>query len=251
MDMKKFLWPIGFMLFVAGCSPRSVTPEPLKILCGSSMEEPARETGKRFTKLTGIGIEFHIGRVELLSARILRNEAVDLFICHDPFEQKVKDGGHEVGSVALGYLEPVVLLRRGNPKKIKGLADLARKDIQIGIGDPRYSACGQMFMDKIKERGLYSPIMSNVVLRGRAHPEVVAGLVTGPLDAVVIWNYVAKFYEGRVAERMPMDEKYPEIRVTILGLSQSPNPKARDAFLRFCNTPEVQGLFKRHGYEMP
>jgi hypothetical protein len=38
------------------------------------------------------------------------------------------------------------------------------------------------------------------------------------------------------------------VRVTVLGLKQSTNPRLRDAFLEFCRSPSVQQIFQSHGY---
>ena len=89
--------------------------------------------------------------------------------------------------------------------------------------------------------------MKNVALQARSHAEVANGLVIGPLDAVVVWNFVAGLYPGKL-EIIPTGVAYPATRVTILGLTSSDNPALRDAFLDWCKQPVVQETFRCYGY---
>jgi len=38
------------------------------------------------------------------------------------------------------------------------------------------------------------------------------------------------------------------VRVTVLGLTNSPNTAAREAFLDLCAAPATRSLFEQHGY---
>jgi len=69
----------------------------------------------------------------------------------------------------------------------------------------------------------------------------------GPLDAVVVWNFVARLYQDRVA-LAPLLVDCPPVRVTVLGLTNSPNTAAREAFLDLCAAPAARSLFEQHGY---
>jgi accessory colonization factor AcfC len=77
---------------------------------------------------------------------------------------------------------------------------------------------------------------------------VANGLVVGPLDAVVVWNFVIPLYPGKL-EVVSADVAYPATRVTVLGLTQGENAPLRDAFLDWCRQSEVQEIFRRHGYQ--
>ena len=146
MERKPSKWTVAvFVLNVmwAGCakSPGPQAPEAkLRVLCGSSMAAPVQELAKQFTAARRAQIEFDLGGSETLLPKILAGARADLFVCHDPFEEKLKAAGRWTRTVVVGYLAPVVAVRPGNPKNIRTLADLARPDLKIGIGDPRYSS---------------------------------------------------------------------------------------------------------------
>jgi molybdate transport system substrate-binding protein len=211
------------------------------------MATPAQILSSRFKETQGAEVLMDLGGSETLLPRILSGAAADVFICHDPFEQKIKEAGRWAGSARVGVLEPVLLVRPGNPLQIKSLSDLTNRDIKIGIGDPRYSTCGALFVELLETQGLRDAVMNRVALQARTHSEVANGLILGPLDAVVVWNYIALMYPGKV-ERVPTAGPYPEINVTVVGLTQSQNPALREAFLNACRTESTRALFAEHGY---
>ena len=237
-------------LCVWGCRPAGNAPAAkttLRVLCGSSMAAPIQEIGRQFASRHGSALEYDLGGSETLLPKILVDAPADIFVCHDPFEEKVKEAKRWSGSVVVGYLEPILAVRPGNPQGIRALEDLKRPGLKLGIGDPRYSTCGALFVEALERRGLRDLVMPQVVLQGRTHAEIANGLILGPLDAVVVWNFVATLYQGKL-EVVPTDVAYPETRVTVVGLKQSANPAARDAFLQWCAQPEAQQTFRTFGY---
>ncbi|MEI7728974.1 MAG: substrate-binding domain-containing protein [Verrucomicrobiota bacterium] len=250
MPFLAFALMLGLCVGWAGCGKRP-TPPPaatkLRVLCGSSMAAPVQELVKQFAAAHPAQPELDLGGSETLLPKILAGTRADLFVCHDPFEEKLKAAGRWTNTVVVGYLEPVLAVRPGNPKGIRGLADLAKPGLKIGLGDPRYSTCGELFVNALRARGLQDRVLANVMLQARSHAEVANGLVVGPLDAVVVWNFVVGLYPGKL-EVVPTGITYPATRVTVIGLTSSDNPALRDAFLAWCRQSMVQETFRRYGY---
>jgi molybdate transport system substrate-binding protein len=239
----------GFWL-AAGCSRPSTPanqPTEMRILCGSSMATPGQQIAKLFQEKRGAQALVDLGGSETLLPRVLTGAPADIFICHDPFEQKVKDAGFWAGSARVGVLKPVLLVRPGNPLGVKSVNDLTNRNIKLGIGDPRASTCGELFVALLEKKGLSNTVMPQVTMQARAHAELANGLILGPLDAVVVWNFVSCFYTNKV-QLVPTDDQYPEINVTVVGLKQSQNPKLRDAFLDYCRSDAVKAIFAEQGY---
>jgi molybdate transport system substrate-binding protein len=238
------------VLLLSGCGQSSSVAQKqrLRVLCGSSMAEPAQVAGKSFTQLQpGVNVEYDFGGSETLLPKVLAGAEADIYICHDPFEQKVRDGGKWASSAIVGYLEPVIVVRPGNPKGIHALEDLAKPEIRLGIGDPRYSTCGEILIKILTEKGLKDKVMPQVAVQLRSHVELANGLIAGPLDAAVIWNFAAKLYQDKL-EVVSAGVQWPPVRVTILGLAQSPNPALRDSFIKLCQGEAVQEIFSKYGY---
>lgn len=219
----------------------------LVVLCGSSMVEPIKELSDIFARERRVSITTDTGGSETLLPRVLAGGAADVFVCHDPFEEKVKQAGRLAGSAVVATMRPVILVRPGNPKNIARVEDLTTEGLKIGIGNPEYSTAGRMFVEMLKQRGLYDKVMKQVVLQARTHQEIASGLVVGPLDVAVVWNFISVMYKDKV-QLVPTDEQYEPVRVTVVGLTNSPNPQMRDLFLEECRTQRVKEIFARHGY---
>ncbi len=244
--MKYCFTLMAFALLLAGCSPQAKRAE-LRVLCGDSMAAPAQSLADIFKTNRGVDVLMDLGGSETLLPRVLTGAPADVFICHDPFEQKVKDAGRWTGSARVGVLKPVLLVKPGNPLNIKSLSDLTNRTVKLGIGDPQYSTCGALFVELLDKKGIRNEVMKQVVLQGRKHAELANGLILGPLDAAVVWNYIARLYTNKV-QLVPTTDAYAEINITMVGLKQSPNPELRDAFLEFCRSQQVQALFEKYGY---
>ena len=249
------IFAIAFAAALASCDRPPAAPAPasapakgtLLVLCGSSMAEPMQQFARTFGQEYNADVQLDLGGSETLLPKLLAGAKADLFVCHDPFEQKVKDAKLWAGSAVVGALRPVLMVRPGNPKAIASLEDLARLDVKIGIGDPRYSTCGEMFVNQLEKQGLKDQVMTHVALQGRTHAEIANGAILGPLDAVVVWNFIAAMYKDKL-ELVETGDTYGDVRVTIVGLAVSSNPKLRDAFLESCRSKTVADLFAAHGY---
>ncbi len=103
-------------------------------------------------------------------------------------------------------------------------------------------------MNFLDQKGIREQVMPQVAVQARLHSELANGLIVGPLDAVVVWNYIARLYTNKV-ELVSSHDAYPEVSVTVVGLKQSANPKLRDAFLEYCRKPQVLTIFSEHGYK--
>lgn len=219
----------------------------LRVLCGSSMALPIEEIKTLFEDAER-RVEIDLGGSETLLPRVVVDKAAaDIFVCHDPFEDKVREAGQLTDSVVVGVLRPVLLVPKGNPRRFTSIADLAEPGVRLGNGDPRYSTCGQMFVDLLKRKNLYDRVKPNITLESRSHTEIVNGLIAGHLDAAIVWNFAARLHREKT-EVVPTDDDYPPVRVTILGLKQSPRPALRDAFLEVCRGEQAKAIFVKHGY---
>lgn len=246
----RFLLAMAVGCSVAGCSRQSGSasrPPELRVLCGSSMSEPAGAVVASFRARQGAEVLLDLGGSETLFPRVLAGAPADIFVCHDPFEQQLKEAGHWAGSAVVGVLEPVLVVRAGNPRNIRTLEDLTRPGLKLGIGDPRYSTCGELFVRLLEAKGLREAVMKQVALESRSHAEVANGLIVGPLDVGVVWNFIVRSYSNKL-EQVQTHDRYPATRVTVVGLRQSPQPELRDAFLELCRSEEVREVFRDYGY---
>lgn len=233
-------------MFLFGCA-KPAAENRLRVLCGTSMAKPMQVIAREFEKTAAATVEFDLGGSETLLPKVLTGDPGDLYVCHDPFEAKVRAAGKLSSSVVTGWLAPIVVTAVGNPKKIRDWDDLLQPGLRLGIGDPRYSTCGEMFVGEARRRGLEEKLMRNVVMQARGHGELATAVTVGSLDAAAVWNFVAPEYRGKV-EKTAIAGDYPEVRVIVIGLAGSTRPALRDRFLEWCRRGESLAAFSEHGY---
>ncbi len=235
---------IGVLALLGGCSPPS---EDLEILCGNSFRDPMEELARRYEKQTGHHVEMSFGGSEDLLPKVKLKATGDVFVTHDPFVQYTKQAEALLREVPVGFLAPVLVVRKGNPQQVERFEDLARTGLRVVLPDPEYSTCGQMVYKLLEKKQLKDAVLKNVEDHlVRDHAQVGNQLKLNARDAGIMWNGVAANYPDAI-EIVPGPYEYEEIRVTVMGLSYSRRQERLKEFLDFVEEHGKQ-VFAEFGY---
>ncbi len=226
----------------------SPTGKPITILCGSSFRPPIEKLAEMYQKETGGQTELSFGGSEDHLPNVKTKVAGDVYVSHSPFQQYTRDAGAMLRDVEVGFLAPVLVVAKGNPKEIKSIDDLAKPDLQVLLTNPDFSTCGEMTFALLEKKQVKDAVLKNV---GNAmfkhHSEIGNKMKLGFGDAGIMWNGVANNYLDAI-EVVPAPYEYDEeIRVSVMGLSYTKQPEQVQKFLDFVEAhgPEV---FKEFGY---
>ena len=226
---------------------RSGPQDELFIHCGNSMRPALEEVAAAFTRQAGISIAFNFGGSETLLPAIKVAPHGDIFVCHDPFGPQLQEAGLMSSPHTIGHLTPILLVKKGNPKNIQHLADLAQDGLRVGLMDPRYSTCGEVTVKMLEQAHCTDAVRKNVVVEKRSHGDLANDLFLGALDAVVVWNVAAVTFEDRV-QAVPLERTGPEINITACVLRCSTHPDAARQFIEYSGTEPAKKIFARHHY---
>jgi molybdate transport system substrate-binding protein len=220
----------------------------LVILCGTSFRSPSEKLVELFKQATGHEAVLSFGGSEDLLPQVRLKAAGDLFITHDPFMDKTKEFGALLRWVRVGYLAPVLVVPKGNPKKIEKIEDLAKPGLQVLLNNPEYSTCGEMVSALLEKKGIKDQVLANV---GNAmfkhHSEIGTKLQMGFGDAGIMWNGVAHNFLDAV-EIVPGPYEYAqEVRVGVVGLAYTQKKDLVEAFLKFAEE-NGEKTFAEFGY---
>ena len=89
--------------------------------------------------------------------------------------------------VSVSQNELVILVEKGNPKKISSLRDLTKEGLRVGIGHEKQCAMGWLTQNTLKEGGIQKEVMANVSAQVPTGDMLVNQLLTGALDAAVVY----------------------------------------------------------------
>ncbi|MEE8452126.1 MAG: substrate-binding domain-containing protein [Thermoguttaceae bacterium] len=238
---------IGVLAFGGGCGPQEANREII-ILCGSSFRPPTEKLAEMFEAETGIAVKMTFGGSEDHLPHVKAKSAGDVYVTHTPFIQYTDEAGSLLREVKVGFLAPVLVVAKGNPKKIARIEDLAQPGLEVVLPNPVYSTCGEMVDALLEKKGIKDAVLKNT---GSAlmehHSEIGNHLKIGTREAGIMWNGVANNYLD-VLEIVPGSYEYgEEIGVSVMGLSYTDDKEAVEQFLDFV-AEHGEKVFADFGY---
>lgn len=215
--------------------------------CGNSMRPGAEALAALFQEREGVAVRFNFGgSAELLPAIELGGRG-DLYLCHDPYAKVLAEKGLLDTYETVGYLQPVIIVPAGNPRGVTSLADLAAPGLRVGLPDARYATAAKLAREKLREMGLEEGFDRNLLLETRGHNDQALAVISGHLDASVVWSFIPFFYPEELS-RVDPGADFPEIRVTLCLLTGAADSEAARRFMRLAASPEGLEIMNRHGY---
>ena len=226
VDLRKLLVPVvlGVLVSVA-CScgrPQQAAPaakddakasalataarQEVIVLCGGSMRAAMEEMIRQYALKSTDKVQATYGDSGDICAQIVKTGRGDLFLCHDPFMPWAAEKGVISEWAPIAFFNLVIVVPKGNPKQISGLADLAKPGLRIGVGDLTYSTAGQIMKQVLRVRPYGSNVLQNIVMENKGHPQRCNDVVMGTLDAATVWDAVAALYTNKL-ESVPVDLK--------------------------------------------
>lgn len=231
-----------------GISSRAAANDEIMVLCGTSFGPPTEKLIEMFKKETGVKAVISFGGSEDLLPQVKIGRVGDVFITHDPYMKYTKDEGAMLRWIHVGHVAPALVVKKGNPKKLKRFEDLARPGLRVLLPNPDYSTCGEMVFGLMKKKGNKEAVLKNVGnAMFRSHADIGNKMKLGAGDAAIMWKGVAHNYRDAI-EIVPYPYEYDEeIRVGVIGLSYTKNKAEVERFLKFVDK-HGKAVFKEFGY---
>ena len=262
---------LGLVALVHGCggNARKAETQPLVIHVGGTMKPVMDKLAAQYTAKTGRAVEINSAGSGELLAQIEMARSGDAYVCHDPFMDILFDKfkmGADAWSVA--ELTPVIVVAKGNRRKIAGVVDLARPDVELALTDYERSTLGYLLPTIFAKAGVnFDKLNADKKININKSGGYVANLVvTGNADAAVCWDAVAYLRTGDL-DVLPIDQKglpvrgvdtttsatgktytLVPVRVTIATLTCSADPAGARAFAEYLASPEAGAVFKEFGF---
>ena len=110
------------------------------------------------------------------------------FSCDRVYMDNVRDW--YFSSEDVSETDMVILVPKGNPRKVKGLEDLGSDGMRLGVADPVKSALGRLTVDLLKKAGLYERVYIKVATKAGTADFLVNQIVISgdeELDAVIVY----------------------------------------------------------------
>ncbi|MBN2327233.1 MAG: substrate-binding domain-containing protein, partial [Candidatus Omnitrophica bacterium] len=169
--------------------------EPLILYCAAGMKNPVAAVVKQYADEYGVAVQVNYGGSGTLLSNLRVAQTGDLYLAADEtYIEKARELNLVDESIPLAWIEPVIAVPRGNPKKIGSLADLLREDVQVALANPDAAAVGLATRLVLENMGMWEAISGRVKVFKPTVNDIANDLKIGSVDAGVVWDAVAAQY---------------------------------------------------------
>jgi len=154
-----------------------------------------------------------------------------------------------------------LMVQKNNPKQIKGLEDLAKKDIRISTPDKKIEGIGRNVEDAYIKAGgqeLFNKIMieklkdNTTFVTQIHHRQSPMRILYDESDVAPVWE-TEIFYQKMLnhpVDIVQIPEQYNKLSISVAGiLKDALHKEAANHFVDFLAGEESRSIFKKYGFE--
>ncbi len=151
---------------------------------------------------------------------------------------------HERRTIA--YRASAIIVPAGNPKNIRGVEDLARPGVRVGVS---VIDCLRGLWEDISGRlGLLDKIRKNISYYANGCIAIVEAVADNQVDAAFAWSAFKHLEPDRI-EVIEMPKEQQVLRGTGVGmLSFAKDTESARKFMDFLTTPEARAFYEEYGW---
>jgi molybdate transport system substrate-binding protein len=221
----------------------------LQVFAAASLTEAFTALGKSFeSEHPGVKVEFNFGASSALARQIDQGAPADVFASADEANMAaVTDAGDAADPKPFARNRLAILVEKGNPKKIAGLADTARPGVVLVLCAPQVP-CGRYAAAAYAKAGVTpKPASLEDNVKG-----VVAKVTLGEADAGIVYVTDARAAGENAATVAVDNADSPDLEAVypIAVTSHAKNPAAR-AWVDFVLSRAGQRALGSFGFLAP
>lgn len=244
----------AFLLLFASLPATAAEPprSELLIYCGITMIRPMTEIARGFEQREPVKITLAQGGSEDLYQSLKSSRLGDLYLAGEPtFRSKYLNEGLLGEVVTVGYNQLAIVVKKGNPKKVKAdPRELLRNDLLMIIGNKESGSVGKETKDVLDAAGLYDKVLDSAVFLAPDSRALNAAMKKGEADIMLNWRATAFFPDNApYVDVIDMSPKLAQPQALLLNLlTFSKNKEVARRFMTFAAGDEGQAIFRKWGF---
>jgi molybdate transport system substrate-binding protein len=223
-----------------------VCSETVTVLAAASLTEAFKKLGKDFEAAhAGMKVEFNFAGSSTLARQIMEGAPADVFASAD--EENMEKVRAQVSSPQIFASNRLaIIVPKGNPKKVTGLADLAKPGLKVSLAAPVVPV-GRYAREAFAKAGVAVPESSSEI----DVKAVVTRVSMGEADAGVVYTTdVAAAGDKAEGVAIP-DAQNVRAKYPIATVRASKNEKGALALVRYVLSPEGRKILTAAGFLAP
>lgn len=255
---RLFAVSLLILFFCSGCDQASqkAGPKPqLLIYSGITMIAPMTELMEIFQARENCEVIMTKGGSGNLLHSIKVNKVGDLYLPgSDVYIQKAQKEGIVIDSVHVGYNKAVIMVQKGNPKKIPcDLEVFTNKDLYVVIGNPESGSIGKQTKSILTKAGFFDEVVNNAREFTTDSKDLALALKNKQADVVINWYAVTTWPEYQpYITSLGIPPEYAQKKKMVLGLlAISKEKELAKKFMQLAASEEGREIFNKYGlYDM-
>lgn len=222
----------------------------LLVFCAAGVREPVQEIARHFEVATGVKVDLTFANSGQLLGQIETTRQGDIYVPGDiGFSRQAEERKLTSGALkTFCYFVPAVLVRKGNPKGVTTVADLAKPGMKLALADPS-AAIGKLQSGLFAKNGLAAAaLQANTVVAPATVTDVALAVKLGTVDAGIVWDAIGRMHAADT-ELVAIPAANNMIgTVSACVLAATKNPQAAGAFLEFLVSGAGRRVLTGMGY---
>lgn len=222
---------------------------PLIVYCAAGLKPPIEEIAREYEQQYGVAVQLQYGGSQTMLAALEVARRGDLFLpADDSYIQQARHKGLVAEALPLAQMQVVLAVRKGNPKGIRGLADLRAPALSLAQANPDATAVGRLVREALLKAGLWDALAARTRVYKPTVNDVANDLKLGTVDAGFIFDALLAQYPE--LEAVPAPELAGATAQVMAGvLTASRQPTAALRFARYLAAHDRGAMIlAKHGY---
>ena len=230
--------------------PRAPEHPVLRLYAGAGLRLAVEKLVTAFALDTGVKVEADYGGSGLILARAGEDKDADLFLPGDAwYVDRLQTRCHNVADrVVVASFVPTIIVAKGNPKGVRGLADLARPEVRVGLGKAEACQIGRVSVTILAKAGV--DVAALKAQESLTVNELGVWVKMKAVDAAIVWDAIAANLADDVEIIAIPPAQNVVSDVVLAHLTTSRHPDAARQFLAFVSGPRGQQILRDTGYRV-
>ena len=252
--MFQLLFKSFMILVLFSGSLFAATKPTLLFYCGITMVTPMQEIAKEFEKVNKCTIKIIQGGSEDLYDSLKLSKQGDFYLPgSDKYLKEYGKDGLFGKQAYVGFNQAAIFVKKGNPKKIKGLDSLVDGNIGTTLCNPDSGSIGKMtkkVLENFKGEKFRNQAYDMALEIGTDSRNINASLKKQEIDMTINWLATSVLAENNgVTTIVLIDEKYaPKQKIVLTTLSFTKNKNLADKFVDFAASSRGEAIMKKYGF---
>lgn len=231
-------------------SQNSKTGKTIFLYCAASLRLPIEEIANKYEAEYGVKVVIQYGGSGTLLSSLETSNKGDLYLAADySYLEIAKQKGLIKESFFISKIRSVIAVAKGNPKKIKNLDDLLKKNIKLGLCNPDAASIGKLSREILSKANLWEDMRAKAMVLKPTVTDLANDIKLGIIDAGLIWDATVEQYDEIDDVRVKLlDEYVKHNSLAVLQSSSSPTEALRFAHY-VASKDKGYSVFKKYGYE--